>query len=74
MTHQQVSHITFLGTSSAAPNPGKRNVSSMAITTSNGAVFIVDCGEGTQHQIMLCPAVRMQKIDHIFRDTSSWRP
>lgn len=43
--------ILFLGTASGAPHP-KRNVSGMAITTESGVGFLVDCGEGTQHQLL----------------------
>ena len=43
----------FLGTSSAVPKPRKRNTSGMALCLSSGSVILVDCGEATQHQIML---------------------
>ena len=45
-------NITFLGTSSGVPTL-KRNVSSLALKLSQSAeVWLFDCGEGTQHQIM----------------------
>jgi ribonuclease BN (tRNA processing enzyme) len=56
--------IVFLGTASACPVPGKRNVSSLCITTNAGAIM-VDCGEGTQHQLKLCTAVKTGSIDLI---------
>jgi len=45
-------NITFLGTSSGVPSL-TRNVSSLALKLSQSAeVWLFDCGEGTQHQIM----------------------
>ena len=45
-------NITFLGTSSGVPTL-KRNVSSLALKlTQTSEVWLFDCGEGTQHQIM----------------------
>lgn len=42
--------ITFLGTSSSRPTV-RRNVSSMAVQR-EGTLFLFDCGEGTQRQLM----------------------
>lgn len=42
--------ITFLGTAAARPTVG-RNVSSLAIQR-EGELFLFDCGEGTQRQMM----------------------
>lgn len=42
--------LTFLGTSAAAPTAG-RNVSALAVKW-EGDLFLVDCGEGTQRQMI----------------------
>ena len=42
--------ITFLGTSASRPTVG-RNVSALALQR-EGEVFLLDCGEGTQRQMM----------------------
>jgi len=57
--------VVFFGTSSAVPVPGQRNVSSMGIVLSSGDIIMVDCGEGTQHQVMQS-SVRSSKIKAIF--------
>lgn len=54
----------FLGTSSAVPRPGYRNVSSMLLQFSNGSTTVIDCGEATQHQLMKS-SLRMGHIDNI---------
>lgn len=74
--------VVFLGTSSGVPQPGKRNVSSLAITLRTGRSvridantvprgillppfkILVDCGEATQHQLMLSK-IKLTKIDDI---------
>lgn len=56
--------LLFLGTSAAVPQPGKRNVSSILLQFTNGRFLLVDCGEGTQHQLMLSNA-RMNRITSI---------
>jgi ribonuclease Z len=57
--------ITFLGTSSGVPTRS-RNVSSIALRLPQRAeVWLFDCGEGTQHQI-LRSEVRISQITRIF--------
>ena len=58
------SRFVFLGTSSAVPRPGFRNVSSMLLQSSCGSVSLIDCGEATQHQLMRS-TIRMGHIDNI---------
>jgi ribonuclease Z len=55
--------IVFLGTSSAVPTPS-RNVSSLAIAKDDGGIWLVDCGEGTQHRLQTAP-VRSGRIERI---------
>lgn len=55
--------IVFLGTSSGTPSR-TRNVSSVAVVL-DGTVVLLDCGEGTQHQLQRAP-VRSGAIDAIF--------
>ena len=43
--------ITFLGTSSGTPTR-TRNVTAQALTLDNGTMWLLDCGEATQHQLM----------------------
>lgn len=57
--------ITFLGTSSGVPTRS-RNVSSIALRLPQRAeVWLFDCGEGTQHQI-LRSEIRVSQITRIF--------
>lgn len=57
--------ITFLGTSSGVPTRS-RNVSSIALRLPQRAeVWLFDCGEGTQHQILRSD-VRISQITKIF--------
>ncbi|KAF9645353.1 Metallo-hydrolase/oxidoreductase [Thelephora ganbajun] len=56
--------ITFLGTASAKPS-STRNHSSLALRL-DGDVWLFDCGEATQHQIMKSTLVKMGKIEKIF--------
>ncbi|MCU0525831.1 MAG: ribonuclease Z [Elainella sp. Prado103] len=57
--------ITFLGTSSGVPTRS-RNVSSIALRLPQRAeVWLFDCGEGTQHQI-LRSELRVSQITRIF--------
>ena len=58
-------NITFLGTSSGVPTL-TRNVSSLALKLSQKAeVWLFDCGEGTQHQLMKS-AIKSSQIRKIF--------
>lgn len=57
--------ILFLGTSSGMPTR-QRNVTAVAVRPSQSAEWmLLDCGEGTQHQIMRCDAVRLGRIHKI---------
>ena len=57
--------ITFLGTSSGVPTRA-RNVSSVAVRLPQQAeVWLLDCGEGTQHQL-LRSEIRSSQIRRIF--------
>ena len=58
------SRFMFLGTASAVPRPGHRNVSAMLLQFSCGSLTLIDCGEATQHQLMRS-TVRMGSIDNI---------
>ena len=58
-------NITFLGTSSGVPTLS-RNVSSLALKLSQRAeVWLFDCGEGTQHQLMKSN-IKTSQIKKIF--------
>ena len=58
-------NITFLGTSSGVPT-STRNVSSLALKLSQSSeVWLFDCGEGTQHQIMRSN-IKSSQIKKIF--------
>ena len=58
-------NITFLGTSSGVPTL-TRNVSSLALKLSQSSeVFLFDCGEGTQHQLMKSN-IKSSQIKKIF--------
>ena len=59
-------HLHFLGTSSGSPAI-ERNVSCTALNLlpENGEIWLFDCGEATQHQI-LRTAIRPSKIRRIF--------
>lgn len=57
--------ITFLGTSSGVPTKS-RNVSSVALRlTQRGEIWLFDCGEGTQHQV-LRSELRISQLKKIF--------
>lgn len=43
--------LTFLGTSAGTPTR-ERNVTAQALTMDHGAIWLLDCGEATQHQFM----------------------
>jgi len=58
-------NITFLGTSSGVPSL-TRNVSSLALKLSQSSeIWLFDCGEGTQHQIMKSN-IKSSQIKKIF--------
>ena len=57
--------ITFLGTSAGVPTR-RRNVSSVALRlTERGEVWLFDCGEGTQQQLLRSD-LRLSQITRIF--------
>lgn len=58
--------ILFLGTGSGVPSK-QRNVSSLALQMlqENGSIWLFDCGEATQHQIMQT-SLKPRKITKIF--------
>ncbi len=58
--------ITFLGTSAGVPTRS-RNVSCVALKLDErGEVWLFDCGEGTQHQLLRTNDVRISQITRIF--------
>lgn len=57
--------IYFLGTSSGVPTK-QRNVSGIAVIQGDGKGWhLIDCGEGTQHQLLHAP-LTLQKLRSIF--------
>ncbi|MCW3100488.1 MAG: RNAse [Chthonomonadaceae bacterium] len=57
--------ITFLGTSSGTPSRS-RNVSAIGLQlVQQGKLWLFDCGEGTQHQVLRSP-LRLSQLDRIF--------
>ncbi|MGJ9382632.1 ribonuclease Z [Salipaludibacillus sp. CF4.18] len=58
--------MTFLGTGAGVPAK-HRNVSSLALHLMNkqGSIWLFDCGEATQHQILHTP-IKTRKIEKIF--------
>ncbi len=57
--------ILFLGTSSGTPTKS-RNVSAIALIESTGSAWhLIDCGEGTQHQILNSP-LSLNSLSSIF--------
>lgn len=58
--------LTFLGTSAGTPTR-TRNVTSLALQwVQQGALWLFDAGEGTQHQILRASAVKVSQLEHIF--------
>ncbi len=55
--------IVFLGTSAGTPTKS-RNVTSQAVQFDDGRIWLLDCGEGTQHQLMRS-GLRPSRIDRI---------
>ena len=56
--------FTFLGTGAGVPST-KRNVSSTALRLDSGEVWLFDCGEATQHQI-LSSTITLSRLTKIF--------
>ncbi len=58
--------LTFLGTGAGMPS-NQRNVTSIALRLlgDRGAVWMFDCGEGTQHQYMRA-SLKLSKLERIF--------
>lgn len=57
--------VTFLGTSAGVPTR-QRNVSAVALRlTERGEVWLFDCGEGTQQQILRSP-LKFSQLSRIF--------
>lgn len=57
--------ITFLGTNSAVPIP-ERNVSCISIRWPNDRIWLIDCGEGSQHQFSKAKKHAYPRVDKIF--------
>lgn len=55
--------LTVLGSSAGVPVPA-RNVSAYALRFANGAIWMVDCGEATQHQ-MQRSGLRAARVERI---------
>jgi ribonuclease Z len=57
--------VTFLGTSSGTPTRA-RNVTSIALQLpQSSTLWLFDCGEGTQHQVLRSP-LRLSQLERIF--------
>lgn len=58
--------LHFLGTGAGVPSKA-RNVFAVALTFSGhgGKVWLFDCGEGTQHQILRSP-IKLSKLEKLF--------
>jgi ribonuclease Z len=56
-------HLTFLGTSAGTPTR-TRNVTSQVLTLDHGGVWMLDAGEGTQHQLMKA-GISARRIERI---------
>src|SRR5688572_24405843 len=57
--------FTFLGTSAGTPTKS-RNVTGLALQHGNGrGWYLIDCGEGTQHQVLRTP-YSLQQLRAIF--------
>ncbi len=55
--------LTFLGTSAGAPTR-TRNVTSHALTLDDGAIWLLDCAEATQHRFLLA-GLRPKSVERI---------
>lgn len=58
------SSLVFLGTGSAIPST-TRNTAALCAVLSNGTCILLDCGEGTQQQLMKCSSVKLTRIEAI---------
>ena len=56
-------HLTFLGTSAGSP-ARERNVTSQALSFDDGRIWLLDCGEATQHQLMRA-GIRPGRIERV---------
>lgn len=58
--------LYFLGTGAGMPSK-ERNVTSIALTLydERGTIWMFDCGEGTQHQLLHSP-LKASRIEHIY--------
>jgi len=56
-------HLTFLGTSAGSP-ARERNVTAQALSFDDGRIWLLDCGEATQHQLMRA-GIRPGRIERI---------
>lgn len=58
--------LTFLGTGAGMPS-NQRNVTSIVLRLlgDRGAIWLFDCGEGTQHQFMRA-SLKLSKLERIF--------
>ncbi len=58
--------VTFLGTGAGSPTR-QRNVTSIALTLpERGEWWMLDCGEGTQHQLLRAGHLRVSQLTRIF--------
>lgn len=55
--------MTFLGTASGTPTR-TRNVAALALAFDSGAIWLMDCGEATQHQFMRA-GLRASRVERI---------
>ena len=58
------SSVVFLGTGAAVPS-SLRNTAALCVVLSNGSALLLDCGEGTQQQLMRCQSVKLTRIDGV---------
>mmetsp|Transcript_4913 Transcript_4913/g.14880 ORF Transcript_4913/g.14880 Transcript_4913/m.14880 type:complete len:363 (-) Transcript_4913:237-1325(-) len=56
--------LVFLGTSAGSPTV-RRNVQSVVVRLESGASVLVDCGEGTQHQLLRANGERLLRASSI---------
>ncbi|CAK9117753.1 unnamed protein product [Durusdinium trenchii] len=61
----RMERVVFLGTGSAVPVPGQRNMSSLAVMLNTGGIILVDCGEGTQHHIKVSTLLKLSRVEVI---------